>query len=158
MKKFCFFHCGIQCSKDFFIFGLKYFHENKFFSKMLLTHESGAQEDQFDGIKRRPKISWYYPFKQCMCLQIQLYITLGAVTDYPAGVNDTVESKFYPQLTPLFKIVPHRPCLASCTVAWISLDYSFMVHIRKVAIPTFKDQLSGVKTTPLSRKSQLYEI
>jgi hypothetical protein len=32
---------------------------------MILTHESGAQEDQFDEKKRRPKISWYYPFKQC---------------------------------------------------------------------------------------------
>jgi hypothetical protein len=63
-----------------------------------------------------------------------------------------------PQLTPLFKIGVHRPCPASFTVAWISLDYSFRLHIRKVAIPTFKDQLSGVKTTPLSRKSQLYEI
>ncbi len=31
---------------------------------MILTHESGAQEDQFDGKKRRPKISWYYPFKR----------------------------------------------------------------------------------------------
>jgi hypothetical protein len=31
---------------------------------MILTHESGAQEDQFDGKKRRLKISWYYPFKQ----------------------------------------------------------------------------------------------
>jgi hypothetical protein len=31
---------------------------------MILTHESGAQEDQFDGKKRRPKISWYYPFKK----------------------------------------------------------------------------------------------
>ncbi len=30
----------------FLIFELKYFHENKFFSKMILTHESGAQEDQ----------------------------------------------------------------------------------------------------------------
>jgi hypothetical protein len=30
---------------------------------MILTHESGAQEDQFDGKKRMPKISWYYPFK-----------------------------------------------------------------------------------------------
>jgi hypothetical protein len=29
---------------------------------MILTHESGAQEDQFDGKKWRPKISWYYPF------------------------------------------------------------------------------------------------
>jgi hypothetical protein len=31
---------------------------------MILTHESGAQEDQFDEKKRRPKISWYYPFKE----------------------------------------------------------------------------------------------
>jgi hypothetical protein len=31
---------------------------------MILTHESGAQEDQFDGKKRRPKISWYYPFNK----------------------------------------------------------------------------------------------
>jgi hypothetical protein len=30
---------------------------------MISTHELGAQEDQFDGKKRRPKISWYYPFK-----------------------------------------------------------------------------------------------
>jgi hypothetical protein len=30
---------------------------------MILTHESGAQEDQFDEKKWRPKISWYYPFK-----------------------------------------------------------------------------------------------
>ncbi len=30
---------------------------------MILTHESGAQEDQFDG-KKSPKISWYYPFKE----------------------------------------------------------------------------------------------
>ncbi len=31
---------------------------------MILTHESGAQKDQFDEKKWRPKISWYYPFKQ----------------------------------------------------------------------------------------------
>jgi hypothetical protein len=30
---------------------------------MILTHESGAREDQFDGKKWRPKISWDYPFK-----------------------------------------------------------------------------------------------
>ncbi len=30
---------------------------------MILTHESGAQEDQFDEKKWRLKISWYYPFK-----------------------------------------------------------------------------------------------
>jgi hypothetical protein len=31
---------------------------------MILTHESGAQEDQFDEKKRKQKISWYYPFKE----------------------------------------------------------------------------------------------
>ncbi len=30
---------------------------------MILTHESGSQEDQFDEKKWRQKISWYYPFK-----------------------------------------------------------------------------------------------
>ncbi len=53
---------GYNAAEVFLIFELKYFHENNFFSKMILTHESGAQEDQFDG-KKRPKISWYYPFK-----------------------------------------------------------------------------------------------
>jgi hypothetical protein len=53
---------GYNAAKIFLIFELKYFHENKIFSKMILIHESGAQEDQFDGKKRRPKISWYYPF------------------------------------------------------------------------------------------------
>jgi hypothetical protein len=55
---------GYNAAEIFLIFELKYFHENKFFSKMILTDESGAQEDQFDGKKKRPKISWYYPFKQ----------------------------------------------------------------------------------------------
>ncbi len=31
---------------------------------MILTHESGAREDQFDEKKLKPKISWYYPFKE----------------------------------------------------------------------------------------------
>ncbi len=53
---------GYNAAEIFLIFELKYFHENKFFCKMILTHESGAKEDQFDGKKRRPKISWYYPF------------------------------------------------------------------------------------------------
>ncbi len=30
---------------------------------MILTHESGSQEDQFDEKKWRQKISWDYPFK-----------------------------------------------------------------------------------------------
>jgi hypothetical protein len=50
---------GYNAAEIFLIFELKYFHENKLFGKMILTHESGAQEDQFDGKKRRPKISWY---------------------------------------------------------------------------------------------------
>ncbi len=30
---------------------------------MILTHESGSQEDEFDEKKWRQKISWYYPIK-----------------------------------------------------------------------------------------------
>ncbi len=30
---------------------------------MILTHESGSKEDQFDEKKWRQKISWDYPFK-----------------------------------------------------------------------------------------------
>ncbi len=30
---------------------------------MILTHESGSQEDQFGDEKWRQKISWDYPFK-----------------------------------------------------------------------------------------------
>jgi hypothetical protein len=30
---------------------LKYINENKFFSKMIFTHESGSREDQFDEKK-----------------------------------------------------------------------------------------------------------
>jgi hypothetical protein len=63
MKKQIFSVVGYNAAEIFLIFELKYFHENQFFSQMILTHESGAQEDQFDG-KKRPKISWYYPFKQ----------------------------------------------------------------------------------------------
>jgi hypothetical protein len=47
---------------------------------MILTHESEAQEDQFDGKKRRPKISWYYPFNWCP-LQSPL-ISRPTVADY----------------------------------------------------------------------------
>jgi hypothetical protein len=31
---------------------------------MILTHESGSQEDQFDEKKWRQKILWDYPFNQ----------------------------------------------------------------------------------------------
>ncbi len=64
MKKKFFSIVGYNAAEIFLIFELKYFHENKFFSKMFLTHESGAREDQFDGKKWRPKISWYYPFNK----------------------------------------------------------------------------------------------
>jgi hypothetical protein len=40
------------------------FHEKFVFSKMILTHESGSQEDQFYEKKWRQKILWYYPFKE----------------------------------------------------------------------------------------------
>jgi hypothetical protein len=66
MEKKCFSVVGYNAAEIFLIFELKYFHENQFFSKMILTHESEAQEDQFDGKKRRPKISRYYPFKEIM--------------------------------------------------------------------------------------------
>ena len=46
---------GYNAAEIFLIFELKYFHENKFFSKMILTHESEAQEDQFDGKKEGQK-------------------------------------------------------------------------------------------------------
>ncbi len=36
---------------------------------MILTHESGSQEDQFDEKKWREKISWDYPFKDLYILQ-----------------------------------------------------------------------------------------
>ncbi len=58
-----FFHCGIQRSRDFLIFERKYFHENKFFSKMILTHESGALEDQFDGKKEGQKSRGTIPLR-----------------------------------------------------------------------------------------------
>jgi hypothetical protein len=34
---------------------------------MILTHESGSQEDQFDEKKWRQKISWDYPFNVLLC-------------------------------------------------------------------------------------------
>jgi hypothetical protein len=52
MKKKKFFVVGYNAAEIFLIFELKYFHENQFVSKMILTHESGAQEDQFDGKKK----------------------------------------------------------------------------------------------------------
>jgi hypothetical protein len=66
------FYCGIHRSRDIFlIFKLKYLCE-KNFKQMILTHESGSEEDQFDGEKRRPKISWYYPFKVNGSLELEI--------------------------------------------------------------------------------------
>ncbi len=42
MKKFFFSIVGYNAAEFFLIFELKYFHENKFISKIILTHESGA--------------------------------------------------------------------------------------------------------------------
>jgi hypothetical protein len=42
MKKKIFSIVGYNAAEIFFIFELKYFHENKFFSKMTVIHESGA--------------------------------------------------------------------------------------------------------------------
>jgi hypothetical protein len=50
-KKICFPLWDTTQQRFILIFELKYFQENKFFSKMILTHESVAQEDQFDGKK-----------------------------------------------------------------------------------------------------------
>jgi hypothetical protein len=55
MKKIFFPVVGYNAAEIFLIFELKYFHENQFFSKIILTHESGAQEDQFDGEKKKAK-------------------------------------------------------------------------------------------------------
>ncbi len=55
-----------NAAEIFFSFELNQLHEKKIFSKMILTHESGAQEDQFDEKKWRPKISWYHPFKRIL--------------------------------------------------------------------------------------------
>ncbi len=42
---------------------------------MILTHESGSQEDQFDEKKWRQKISWDYPFKYMYSAQPYAYFT-----------------------------------------------------------------------------------
>ncbi len=43
---------------------------------MILTHESGSHEDQFDEKKWRQKISWDYPFKQGLWKQ-KVFTTFG---------------------------------------------------------------------------------
>ncbi len=55
---------GYNAAEISLIFELKYFHENQFFSKMILTHESGAQEDQFDEKKEGKKSRGTIPLSQ----------------------------------------------------------------------------------------------
>jgi hypothetical protein len=55
---------GYNAAEILLIFELKYFLENKFFSKMILTHESGAQEDQFDGKKEGQKSRGTIPLRR----------------------------------------------------------------------------------------------
>ncbi len=43
---------------------------------MILTHESGSQEDQFDEKKWRQKISWYYHFKKAVDQRTQPRLAL----------------------------------------------------------------------------------
>ncbi len=38
---------------------------------MILTHESGSKEDQFDEKKMEAKISCYYPFQLLKIVQLQ---------------------------------------------------------------------------------------
>jgi hypothetical protein len=45
---------------------------------MIITHESGSQEDQFDVKKWRQKISWDYPFKYSELLKAPLTLEDGA--------------------------------------------------------------------------------
>ncbi len=63
-KKQHFFHCGMHRSRDLFNFELKKIRENNFFSKMILTHESGSQEDQFDGKKKGQKSCGTVPLRE----------------------------------------------------------------------------------------------
>jgi hypothetical protein len=45
---------------------------------MIVTHESGSQEDQFDEKKWRQKISWDYPFKNT----VKRFYVLKALHSY----------------------------------------------------------------------------
>ncbi len=68
MKKNFFPIVGYNAAEIFLIFELKYFHDNKFLSKMILTHESGAQEDQFDGKKEGQKTRGTIPLRESQLL------------------------------------------------------------------------------------------
>jgi hypothetical protein len=69
MKKIFFSIVGYNAAEIFLIFELKYFQENKFFNKMILTHEPGAQEDQFDE-KKGQKSRGTIPLKIVRELQV----------------------------------------------------------------------------------------
>jgi hypothetical protein len=73
MKKYFFSIVGYNAAEIFLIFELKYFHENKFFSKMILIHESGAQGDQFDGKKEGQKSRGTIPLKALELIAINMY-------------------------------------------------------------------------------------
>ncbi len=63
MNKIFFSVVGYNAAEIFLIFELKYFHENQFFSKMILTYESGAQENHFDGKKEGQKSRGTIPLR-----------------------------------------------------------------------------------------------
>ncbi len=101
---------------------LKWLHEKKIFSKMILTHESGSQEDQFDEKKWRQKISWYYPFK---------FITLNShLHVFCAGVCIRIYLKFL--------------YFEQCSMAWILCNplcgrAKSIIKILKISIQTDKE-------------------
>jgi hypothetical protein len=59
---------------------------------MILTHESGSQEDQFDEKKWRQKISWDYPFKTFIVQMFQKLRPFKFVADFftkiPASLSE----------------------------------------------------------------------
>ncbi len=46
---------------------------------MILTHESGSQEDQFDDKKWRQKIPWDYPFNNPSCYLYMDHFDFGII-------------------------------------------------------------------------------
>jgi hypothetical protein len=63
---------------------------------MILTHESGSQVNQFDGKKRTPKISWYYPFKVNGSLELEILhlIFIGPVIAKAHILKGTIAPDF----------------------------------------------------------------
>jgi hypothetical protein len=69
---------------------------------MILTHESGSQEDQFDEKKWRQKISWDYPFKPNM-----------KVSPSPLRLHTRPELNSYvlQEISPSFRGATKFPCV-----------------------------------------------